>query len=215
VRASNSPNAKPASTNCAPHFDSFERELVALIPNLRAFSRLLCRNKTLAEDLAQEALVKAWHARKQFKTGTNLRAWLFTILRNSYYSYARQSWREPRWVDNDQIAEQIEVPPREQEWAMELSDTVRALNTLPGVQRDALILVGAGGLTYQDAATICGTSLGTLKSRVARGRVTLLHRLDSGKPLACKSLESGVEAVREIQDRISALSSNEAGRPAH
>ena len=210
MRASHSPSAMPTPTNCAAHSDFFERELVALIPNLRAFSRLLCRNKTLAEDLAQEALVKAWHAREVYVTGTNLRAWLFTILRNTYYSYLRRSWRESCW--DDQTAERIEAPTREQEWAMDLSDTVRALNTLPDVQRDALILVGAGGLTYQDAAAICGTSLGTLKSRVARGRVALLNRLDSGKPLACKSVESGVEPV---QDRISALSSNEAGRPAH
>ncbi len=188
---------------------SFEQGLVALIPKLRAFSRLLCRNRAVADDLTQDALSNAWRSRNTFKSGTNLRAWLFRILRNGYYSYAKRASRESRWDEN--AAGRIEAPPREQEWATELTDAVRALHTLPDAQRDAVILVGAGGLKYRDAAAICGTRLGTLKSRVARGRTALVHCLDGDEPLPCDSSLSAAMATQEIQGRIRDLLSKGAG----
>jgi RNA polymerase sigma-70 factor (ECF subfamily) len=159
----------------------FQRDLIALIPYLRSFSRALCKGRETAEDLAQDALMKAWRAQDTFKSGTNLKAWLFTILRNEYYSYLRRAWRETCW-DND-LAERIKAPERAQEWAMELNDAFRALDQIPGQQREALLLVAADGFTYDEAADICGVVTGTVKSRVARGRATLLNILDGRKPL--------------------------------
>jgi len=96
----------------------FQRDLIALIPHLRAFSRMLCGKREIAEDMAQDALTKAWRAHHRFEAGTNLKAWLFTILRNEYYSYLRRAWREAHW--DEVVCEAIAAPPREQEWAMEL-----------------------------------------------------------------------------------------------
>lgn len=174
-------NANPAIRPDARPSSDFQRDLIALIPHLRAFSRILCTRKAIAEDMAQEALAKAWRARASFEPGTNLKAWLFTILRNEIYSHARRAWRETHWEPEE--GERIPSPPDEQEWALNLSDTTRALNTLPMGQREALILVGAGGFSYEEAASISGTPLGTVKSRVARARLALIDILDNAKPL--------------------------------
>lgn len=169
-------------TLAPPHRDTeFQRDIIALIPYLRSFAHTLCRCRETAEDLAQDALMKAWRARDTFRSGTNLKAWLFTILRNEYYSYIRRAWRQTCW-DND-LAERIKAPERAQEWAMELNDAFRALDQMPGEQREALLLVSADGFTYDEAADICGVATGTVKSRVARGRATLLNILDGRKTL--------------------------------
>jgi RNA polymerase sigma-70 factor (ECF subfamily) len=144
-------NSAMTSASSAQAAARFQRELVALIPHLRAFSRVLCGRRAIAEDLAQEALAKAWRARERFELGTNLKAWLFTILRNEFYSHARRAWRETHW--DDDLGDNIPAPPREQEWAMELSDAARALNALPDCQREPLILVSAGGLKVTASAS--------------------------------------------------------------
>lgn len=174
----NSSLPAPASSQAASRF---QHDLVALIPHLRAFSRVLCGRRAIAEDMAQEALAKAWRARERFEPGTNLKAWLFTILRNEFYSHARRAWRETHW--DDDLGDNIPAPAREQEWAMELSDAARALNALPDCQREPLILVAAGGLSYEEAAGICGTPIGTTKSRVARARAAMTKSLAGPKPL--------------------------------
>ncbi len=168
----------PPSCDCP---SQFQHDLIALIPNLRAFSRMLCRSRDIAEDMVQEALAKAWRAQTSFKAGTNLKAWLFTILRNEFYSYVRRTRRETCW--DSEAGERIPAPERQQEWAMDLSDTARALGGLPDNQREALILISAGGFSYDDVAKICGTPVGTAKSRVARARAALLKILDGDKPL--------------------------------
>ncbi len=160
------------------HSTSFEREIIGHIPQLRAFSRALCRNQQTAEDLAQEALAKAWRSRASFALGSNLKAWLFTIFRNEFYSHCRRIRRENDLDGN--LAERIEDPPDQQHWAAELSDTIRALRQLPAVQREALILVGAAGFSYLEAAQICGTPVGTTKSRIARARIAVAAILESG-----------------------------------
>jgi RNA polymerase sigma-70 factor, ECF subfamily len=169
----------------SPLSRQFEDDLVALIPHLRAFSRMLCGKRAIAEDMAQEALAKAWRGRGGFEPGTNLKAWLFAILRNELSSHARRAWRETRW-DSD-LGESIPGPPREQECRVELSDTARALAQLPDAQRKALILIAAGGFSYGEAAQISSVPAGTLKSRVARARVALSQILDSDRPLPHRS----------------------------
>jgi RNA polymerase sigma-70 factor (ECF subfamily) len=180
----------------------FQRDLVALIPQLRAFARMLCGKRAIAEDMAQEALAKAWRARGSFVPGTNLKAWLFTILRNEVYSHARRAWRETPWDEAE--GNLIAAPANEQESAMNLSDTARALRGLPDCQREALILIAAGGLSYEDAAKVCGTPVGTVKSRVARARFALAKMLDDDKPMP-RYLPSGITASEDILGQLSAL----------
>lgn len=156
--------------------DTFQPDLVALIPQLRAFARSLCGHRELSEDLAQSTLTKAWLSRRAFQPGTNLRAWLFTILRNEFYSHRRRSWRQAHW---DEIkGGRIATPTEPQHWALELSDATHGLRELPDGQREALILVAAAGFSYEEAAEICAVPVGTVKSRVARGRIALAAMLD-------------------------------------
>jgi RNA polymerase sigma-70 factor (ECF subfamily) len=176
---------------------------VALIPHLRAFSRGLCGRNAIAEDMAQEALAKAWRARDRFEPGTNLKAWLFTILRNEFCSQARRGWRETHW--DCEKGERIAAPANEQEWAMNLSDTARALGGLPDSQREALILVAAGGFSYEDAAKISGIPMGTAKSRVARARAALLKILDGDEPLPRYASARMTSASDDILAQLSAL----------
>jgi len=182
----------------------FKSDLLDLIPFLRAFARSLCGNQETADDLAQETLVKAWQARNMFAPGTNLKAWLFTILRNQFYSDRRRAWRQAPW-DQD-AAERIPGSSAEQSWAAELSDTARALSQLSDEQREALILVGAGGFSYEDAAAICHCAVGTVKSRVARARKSLLSLLEGEEPLPPSSQTGDAgDAAKEILAQLDRL----------
>jgi RNA polymerase sigma-70 factor (ECF subfamily) len=166
-------NGVPRSSDASVRF---QKDLVAYVPHLRAFARGLCHSRELSEDLAQETLTKAWRARDRFEPGTNLKAWLFTILRNEFHSHGRRAWRQTHW---DEIkGGRIATPPDSQLWSAAAADTANALRLLPEHQREALILVGAGGFSYQEASAICGTAVGTIKSRVARGRLGLMEILD-------------------------------------
>jgi RNA polymerase sigma-70 factor (ECF subfamily) len=184
----------------------FKADLLDLIPFLRAFARSLCGNQETADDLAQETLVKAWQARSMFAPGTNLKAWLFTILRNQFYSDRRRAWRQAPW-DQD-AAERIPGSGSEQAWAAELSDTARALSCLSDEQREALILVGAGGFSYEDAAAICKCAVGTVKSRVARARKSLLAILDGEEPLPQASQPQEGDAAHDILAQLDRLAPN-------
>jgi len=168
------PDGKPDGK--ADDDGQFRTGLIELIPFLRAFARTLCGNPDMADDLAQETLAKAWQARATFTAGTNLKAWLFTILRNQFYSQRRRAWRQAPW--DEAAAERIPGSNGQQAWAAELSDTARALSILSDEQREALILVGAAGFSYEDASRICHCAVGTVKSRVARARRALLSILD-------------------------------------
>jgi RNA polymerase sigma-70 factor (ECF subfamily) len=192
-----------------PENDSvFKNGLLELIPFLRAFARSLCGNAEMADDLAQETLVKAWQARHTFAAGTNLKAWLFTILRNQFYSDRRRAWRQVPW-DQD-AAERIPGSAGEQSWAAELSDTARALKSLSDEQREALILVGAGGFSYEDAAAICNCAVGTVKSRVARARRSLVTLLDGEDRLPTHKSEG--DAANEIMAELDRLAPS-GGQP--
>jgi RNA polymerase sigma-70 factor (ECF subfamily) len=191
----------------------FQRDLVALIPFLRAFARTLCHHRDLAEDLAQNALAKAWRSRNQFLAGSNLKAWVFTILRNEFYSYKRRAWRETHW--DESMGERIAAAPNPQLWSLELADTAHALRDLPDSQREALILIAAGGFSYEDAAKICRTPVGTVKSRVARGRAALVQKLDDHQPHPrCQSVKQH-GGSHDIQAQLSALMPAGAHSIAH
>jgi RNA polymerase sigma-70 factor, ECF subfamily len=195
------PETGPAPRTRVDTDAQFKADLLDLIPFLRAFARSLCGNQETADDLAQETLVKAWQARNMFAPGTNLKAWLFTILRNQFYSDRRRAWRQAPW-DQD-AAERIPGSSAEQSWAAELSDTARALSQLSDEQREALILVGAGGFSYEDAAAICHCAVGTVKSRVARARKSLLSILEGEDPLPPSHAQT--EAADEILAQLDRL----------
>ncbi|HEY1750745.1 MAG TPA: sigma-70 family RNA polymerase sigma factor [Caulobacteraceae bacterium] len=151
-----------------------------MIPALRAFAWSISRNGSDADDLVQDTLIKAWSHRDKFETGTNLRAWLFTILRNTYYTAVVRRRREVRDED-DQHARSLTSAPT-QEWGLAIHALQNALEQLPIEHREALILVGAAGLSYEEAAEICGCALGTIKSRVNRARNRLMKIMDFDRP---------------------------------
>ena len=157
---------------------TFKGDLVALIPHLRAFARTLCGDAAAADDLAQDAVMKAWDARSSFQMGTNMKAWTFMILRNQFYSEKRRSWRSTQL--DQEAAERTLVAADDPEAPIALDEMRLALGMLPSEQREALILVGAGGFAYEEAADICGCAVGTVKSRVSRARRALHGILEDG-----------------------------------
>lgn len=183
---------------------AFRTEMVALIPFLRAFARTLSGHRDEADDLCQEALAKGWQNRASYQMGTNLKAWMFMILRNQFYSERRRSWRQQPWHDGD--AENAQTAQNFQGAKLDLSDLSRALRLLSDEQREALILVGAGGFSYEEAASICGCALGTIKSRVARGRTMLQELLDSQSTETLGKREDRGDAVDEIMGELDRLS---------
>lgn len=150
--------------------------LVEAIPNLRAFAVSLCGSVDRADDLVQETLVKAWDKIDSFEEGTNLKAWLFTILRNSFFSELRKHKREVADVDGI-YAERLSVHPAQQ-GHLDMADFRAALDKLPPEQREALVLVGAEGFSYEHAASISGCAIGTVKSRVNRARNRLADLME-------------------------------------
>ena len=166
--------ARPAVLSPAADKE-FRDGLVEAIPYVRAFSRTLCGVKAAADDLAQETLTKAWAARTSFQPGTNLKAWLFMIARNQFYSEKRRSWRSVAW--DEELADARLIAPSGQLQHVELGDLKRALTKITPEQREALILVGAGGLSYEEASVVCNCAIGTVKSRVARARQAIERML--------------------------------------
>ena len=161
--------------------DDFRTELLALIPHLRAFARGLCGRPDLADDLVQETVMKAWVARDRYEAGTNMKAWTFTILRNLFLNEIRRSSRMTEMEEGAGHPGLIARPSQED--AVHVTDLQSALYRLPKDRREALLLVGAGGFSYEEAARICGVPAGTIKSRVARGRAQLMVMLsDEGEP---------------------------------
>ena len=187
--------------------ESFKRELGAVIPHLRAFGRSLSGSRDLADDLVQETLLKAWNARQRFQAGTNIRAWTFIILRNVFLSQMRRNRFRGEW--DELAAERTLAAPAAQEKVVELSDLHRAMQLLPDAQREALILIGAGGFAYEEAAEICGVAVGTIKSRVARGRAALELMISEGDlPKRLGSDLGGAQAMTTILGQVDSLSGN-------
>jgi RNA polymerase sigma-70 factor (ECF subfamily) len=160
--------------------DDLHQRIIEQLPHLRAFAVLLTHDRTFADDLVQEAAVRALAHADQFQPGTNFKAWITTILRNSYFNVVRRRGR---------MAPMSAVAPKDepttsggQEEHLALCDFKRAFKCLPTAQREALLLVGASGFSYEAAAKVAGCAIGTMKSRVARGRVQLGRILDGAAP---------------------------------
>lgn len=168
--------AKPAT---ALSDRDFKRALADVAPHLRAFARGLCGCRDRADDLAQEAMLRAWAARDRYSAGTNFKAWTFTILRNHFYSEARRARFHGEY--DEVAAERILRAEATQECAIELADVLRALTAIPESYREALVLVAAGNLSYEEIAEICGIALGTVKSRICRARAMLSKVIESGQ----------------------------------
>lgn len=151
----------------------FHEELAALVPNLRAFGKSLCGNADYADDLVQETLIKAWKNRSSFAEGSNLKAWLFTILRNTFLSDRRK--RKFEVEDPEGILAGKLSTHGAQSGHMDFLDFAEAFEKLPDDQREALVLIGAEGFSYEEAALMCGCAVGTIKSRVNRARNKLLE----------------------------------------
>jgi len=149
--------------------------MLDLLPNLRAFAFTLTNDPTRVDDLVQDAFVRAWANIDHFERGSNLGAWLFTILRHAFYTEHRKRRRELEDPDSG-YARRLMVQP-EQDFRLFLDDLQRALMHLPLEQREAIILVGGQGETYEDVAARCGVAVGTIKSRVNRGRTQLAELL--------------------------------------
>lgn len=186
--------------------EEFKKQLAEVIPHLRAFGRSLSGNRDTADDLVQETLLKAWAARERFQAGTNMRAWTFIILRNLFLSQMRRARFKGEW--DELTADRVLAAPASQDRHVELGDMQRALMQLPEPQREALILVGAGGFAYEEAAEICGVAVGTIKSRVARARTALEGLMEDGKLQRRSEVgtDSGQTALQEIMREVDNLS---------
>jgi RNA polymerase sigma-70 factor, ECF subfamily len=153
---------------------SFQNLLVENLPHLRALARLLARDRAMADDLVQETVLRALCNVDKFEPGTNIRAWLSTILRNQFYNELRSRGRVAAYAALPRPSGAL----GEQEGRLEMRDFERAYHALPALQREALSLVGASGFSYAEAAKIAGCAEGTVKSRVSRARMDLAHQLD-------------------------------------
>ncbi|MDT7953283.1 MAG: sigma-70 family RNA polymerase sigma factor [Acetobacteraceae bacterium] len=170
--------------------DQLRTEIAALLPDLRGFARFLVRDRALADDLVQDGVVRALGALGQFEAGTNLKAWLFTIVRNTFYEGARRRKRETIVMQEQSPGGTAERPEAEARAAVR--DLQNLIWTLPPLLREALILVGAQEMTYEEAALVCAVPVGTIKARVSRGRIALAK--------AMRRTEGGSETVHTGAD---------------
>ena len=156
--------------------DRFRDEVIALIPPLRGYASALTRSSVDADDLVQDALVRAWQFRAGFQVGTNLKAWLYKILRNTFYTQSMKARKTVQDVDGRLAAQLVSNP--DQEWRLVYDELLSALDHLSQDTRDALLLVVAAGLTYEEAAEVADCAVGTMKSRVNRARQRLAELTD-------------------------------------
>jgi RNA polymerase sigma-70 factor (ECF subfamily) len=159
--------------------DELRGSLGGLLPDLRAYARFLVRDPSRADDLVQEAALRALAAADQFQSGTSVKAWLFTILRNTFLMQTRSRKREDAALaEQQQRPEALVVQPP----AGEIAELARKLETLPASLREALVLVGAGELSHEEAAAICGVPVGTMRARVSRARAKLAQAYGGAVP---------------------------------
>lgn len=181
--------------------DEFRDAMLDAIPHLRAFARALARDIVLADDLVQDTIVNALSHRDQFRPGTNLRGWLIIILRNIFFNERRRS-RHKFEIAVEYLPDVASVRGS-QDARIELRDFNRAFARLPAAQREALMLVGASGFSYEEAAELVGCPVGTLKSRVSRARADLQQAMDGAGSLQ-------VSATVRSTPRVKAVAGNDA-----
>jgi RNA polymerase sigma-70 factor (ECF subfamily) len=183
----------PPPEDRAPVPPEIKAELVSHMKVLRAFAISLTRNGARADDLVQETVMKAWTNIHSYTPGTNMRAWLFTILRNSFYSERRKAKREVA-DEEGEIAEGVATKP-DHDGRLNFADFRRAFEQLPVEQREVLVLVGAMQHSYEDAAEMCGVRVGTIKSRLNRGRARLAELMHIDEDEALELTDSATSAV--------------------
>lgn len=166
---------------CRNNSEPFSAELATHIPALRNLAKAITRDAESAADLTQDTLAKAWQARSTFVPGTNLQAWLSTIMRNLFRSERRRAWRQLPW--DQESAERISAPDDQQSWSIELDDAARAIGALPARQRQALIVAGLGGYLPQEAGDILRCRGAAVKSRVCRARQAVSAMLNGTRHL--------------------------------
>jgi RNA polymerase sigma-70 factor (ECF subfamily) len=179
----------------SPLSDELRASLLNAIPHLRAFAISLTGKVDQADDLVQEAILRGLSHLDSFTPGTDLQAWLFTILRNLFYTSLRKRRREVEDPDGV-IAGMLSTAP-EQHGRLDLNDLRTALGKLSVEQREALLLVGAEGMSYEEAAAICEVNIGTIKSRINRARTRLAELLDvaDADNLANRTSNASLSAV--------------------
>ncbi|WP_294255958.1 sigma-70 family RNA polymerase sigma factor [uncultured Sphingomonas sp.] len=192
--------------------EEFKDQLQKVIPHLRAFGRGLCGNRDTTDDLVQETMLKAWSARSRFQAGTNFKAWAFTILRNLYFSQTRRKRFVGEW--NDLVADRVLAAPASQDKTVELRDLMRALQQLTPDQREAIILVAAAGMSYEEVAEVTGVMLGTVKSRVSRARLALETLMNEGiLNTKRQDFDSTEGAVISLLASLKAIQARHAPKP--
>ena len=174
------------------------KPMIAAIPRLRAYAASLCRNREDAEDLLQSTLLKGWAKLDAFEAGSNMDAWMFTIMRNHFYSEYRRKRGEARRINNPVGAAGTNPT---QFARLAYSEFCNALGNLEPSDRRALLLVGATGLSYGEVASLCGCPIGTVKSRVSRARTTLARRLEIGKRKSLFEADAVFSAATAGADR--------------
>jgi RNA polymerase sigma-70 factor (ECF subfamily) len=181
---------------------NIDDDILACLPHLRAFARSLTGDRDRADDLVQDAVLRALSAASQFTPGTNFKAWIFTILRNLYFNEFRRNRALMRPLEAADLESHATAPA--QQAGLEFDDFRRAFNTLPAEQREALVLVGADGFRYEEAAAICGCPIGTIKSRVARARSEVGRLLGIGGVMRPASEEGRADSLpRRLPARAS------------
>lgn len=180
--------------------NALHQDIATYLPKLRGFALMLTRDRTLADDLVQETIMRALTHAHQFEPGTNFKAWITTILRNSYFNEIR---RRRRFSESALDAASSEpVISGGQEERLDVRDFERAFKRLAATQREALVLVGASGFSYEDAAGVAGCSLGTMKSRVSRARLQLRKMLDGGSEGGVPGGKARVPVTSPTLDRL-------------
>ncbi len=182
--------------------EAFRDQLVAMIPQLRSFARGLCGWRDMADDLAQDTMTRAWSARASFTPGTNFRAWMFMIMRNQFYTSIRKSNRTTSL--DPELAERTLIQSPEQQHHIHVADVAKALQKLPFEQREVLLLIGANGVSYEEAAEIVGCAVGTIKSRLARGRKALAVLIEGDDDAMIMIERSAAAPRKRASSRIAA-----------
>ena len=167
-------------------------EIIELIPALRAFARTFCRNPDDADDLVQETLTKGIANIDKFEPGTRMKSWLFTIMRNTFYTRIKVAVREAPGL-GDCVSSQV-TSEASQEWTAQAREVRAAIEQLPEHQREVLVLIGVLGMSYEETAEICGCAVGTIKSRLNRARTGILEYLGESTSGALVQRRTGFAA---------------------